>query len=136
MNATALQIIELVNGLANAYSNHKLTEASIGEYITGLAGIPIENLRNAAEGHKHKSQWFPKINELRAIALRDQGNLTDRLIAEGKRRGWCQTCHCAPCLCNWKRGEPVPRRDAGELVCAARIKRLTSQMVPRLEVGE
>ena len=64
------QTLSVLEGLARAYPDKRLEPGSLRLYVEHLADVPAGILEQAARRWIDSSQWFPKISELRQLALR------------------------------------------------------------------
>lgn len=67
--ATDETIFEVLDYLAATYGKEP-SDQQIGIYLAALADLDDDELRQAATECVKSSQWFPRISELRAAALR------------------------------------------------------------------
>ena len=67
------EILLVLEEMAGAYPEKALTRETLELYLQSLGDIPGGVLHAAARQHIRNSAWFPKIAELRQIALRLAG---------------------------------------------------------------
>ena len=89
--ADQAEIAAILKTLLSAYPDHRIEKSTLQVYLDRLADIPAYLLAAAAEAHIEKSNWYPKIAELRQAAARLAGTQDfstlppyplNRLIAE------------------------------------------------------
>jgi hypothetical protein len=66
-----VDILQVLTKLADSYGMG-LTDSQITIYTDTLSDIPVDALERAATEHIKTSKWFPKVAELRAIAIKDR----------------------------------------------------------------
>lgn len=79
--ATLETIQQVLLTLSAAYE-HVLNESTIAVYACGLEDVPDEALKKAAGAHISRNRFFPRISELRELAL--SGRYPDPVSAWGE----------------------------------------------------
>lgn len=74
--ATRKELSEILRVLLSAYPDKKLPEATYQLYASELVDLPERLLTLAVHEHIQKSPWFPRVADLRRIALREMGSLS------------------------------------------------------------
>ncbi len=67
----------VIKRLLRAYPEKKPDAALVSLYLESLSDIPPWLVRRAAEQHIRRSVWFPKVAELRSLALELAGLAAD-----------------------------------------------------------
>lgn len=62
-----LPILQILNRLVRAYPDRAPAAPTLEIYVESLLGIPAWALEQAAERHISRSNWFPRVAELRGI---------------------------------------------------------------------